>query len=67
MSFNKFNEQGFIEEFHVEVGNKLKNLQEKIYYLTKDLIVEHNSNLDITEKLRKLLQNSNTTLKLLQL
>lgn len=51
MSFNKFNEQGFIEEFHVEVGNKLKNLQEKIYILTKDLIVEHDSNLNIIEKL----------------
>ena len=51
MSLDKFNEQGFIEEFRVEVGNKLKNLQEKIYSLTKNLIIEHDSNLDIKEKL----------------
>ena len=51
MIFDKFNDQGFLEEFHIDVGIKLRNLQQKIYYLTKDLIIDHNTDLNISDKL----------------
>jgi len=51
VNFKKFNDQGFLEEFHVDVGIKLENLQNKIYVLTKDLIVDHDSDLNISDKL----------------
>ena len=51
MDYKKFQEQGFIEEFRIDLGIKLKKIQEKIYFLTQELIVDHNSDLSIEEKL----------------
>jgi len=51
MELEKFKEQGFLEEFKVDLGINLKNLQEKIYFFTKDLLVDHNADLPIKQKL----------------
>lgn len=51
MEINKFYEQGFIEEFDIKIDEKLKNIQEKIYLLTKDLIIDHDPTLSVNKKL----------------
>ena len=51
MELEKFKEQGFLEEFKVDLGINLKNFQEKIYFFTKDLLVDHNADLPIKQKL----------------
>ena len=37
MEYKKFQEQGFIEEFRIDLGIKLKKIQEKIKLLEKEI------------------------------
>ena len=47
MSFLTFNKDGFIKEFKIELGDYLRKLQDKIYILTKDKIIDHKNDLPI--------------------
>ena len=46
-----FEKDGFLKEFHVELGDTLKKLQERIYSLTKKFLIDHESNLAIEKKI----------------
>lgn len=48
---NNFDKDGFLKEFRIELGDTLKNLQERIYLLTKELLVEHKQDLPIEKKI----------------
>ena len=47
----EFQTNGFIKEFHIEVGDVLSKLQNKIYNFTKELLIEHQQNLPIEKKI----------------
>lgn len=49
---NNFHNNGFIKEFHVELGDILINLQNRIYNKTKTILVDHPSSLPISEKIK---------------
>lgn len=51
MSYKKFFDEGYIDVFKIDTGQYLIDLQQKIYSLTKDLLIDHNSNLSLNEKL----------------
>lgn len=51
MSFDNFYNDGFIKEFKIELGDILKNLQNKIYILTKDKIIDHENDLPLEKKI----------------
>jgi len=51
MNYETFENDGFIKEFKIELGEILKNLQNKIYLLTKDRIVDHEKNTPLEEKI----------------
>ena len=51
MNYEKLENDGFLREFKIELGSILLDLQNKIYSLTKDRIVDHNNSLSIEQKL----------------
>ena len=46
-----FDNEGFLKEFSIELGDILKQLQERIYFLTKELLVEHKQDLPIEKRI----------------
>jgi hypothetical protein len=48
---NNFDNDGFLKEFSIELGDTLKKLQERIYSLTKELLVEHKQDLPIEKRI----------------
>ena len=52
MMDHNFLERGYTEIFKINFANELKNIQELIYSLTKELLVDHDNNLNIEQKLR---------------
>jgi hypothetical protein len=52
MIVNKeFEYNGFLREFHVELGPLLKDLQEKVYAFTKTILIDHDRDLEIEKKI----------------
>ncbi len=49
---NNFFKIGFEKEFKIELGSILVELQEKLYSLTKDLLIDHDKNLTIEERIK---------------
>ena len=41
MTNKNFNDEGFLKEFDIELGDTLKKLQKRIYLLTRELLVAH--------------------------
>tara|TARA_A100001015_G_scaffold321508_1_gene452637 strand:+ start:2952 stop:3722 length:771 start_codon:yes stop_codon:yes gene_type:complete len=46
-----FHNDGFLKEFSIEIGDTLKKLQERIYFLTKEFLVDHQKDLPIEKKI----------------
>jgi hypothetical protein len=46
-----FDNDGFLKEFSIELGDTLKKLQERIYFLTKEHLVEHTQDLPIEKRI----------------
>ena len=52
MKLNQINELGFTEVFTINFNSDvLTNLQKKIYEITKDLIIDHDLNLEVEKKI----------------
>lgn len=51
MNRDKFYEDGYLDVFKVEAGSYLLDLQKKIYSITKDYLIEHDSNKSLDKKL----------------
>ena len=51
MTNKNFNDEGFLKEFDIELGDTLKKLQKRIYLLTRELLVEHKQELAIEKKI----------------
>ncbi len=47
-----FTEKGFTSTFKIDFSNELLNLQELIYKMTKDYIVDHDTNLNLSDKIK---------------
>ena len=47
-----FFERGFTDNLKLDLGEKLFSLQSLIYDLTKDLLINHDQNLLISEKIK---------------
>ena len=47
----EFEDNGFLREFHIELGTLLKDLQEKIYAFTKPILIDHHQDLEIEKKI----------------
>ena len=49
--FDRFRSEGFTDIIDVKLNEELKNLQNLIYFKTKSLLVKHDENLPIDEKI----------------
>ena len=50
--FDRFRSEGFTDIIDVKLNEELKNLQNLIYLKTKYLLVKHDENLPIDEKIK---------------
>ena len=50
--YDKFIKNGFTDIIYIDVHEELLPLQKKIYEITKPLLVDHEDNLSILEKIK---------------
>ncbi len=52
MDYENFFKLGFVNEFNVEINKEITLLQQKIYDLTQNIIIDHDTNLNLIEKIK---------------